>query len=144
MASEEKIVVRQIGRPHKENADALLVWFCESLDLSGNKDIMGPEMLREIINGSMNGNGVTSKELNWKLNVPRTTVIYHLNRFIYSGIVIRRGRRYYLRSEDMKSTLQELQADMIREFQRMMDMAQKLDGILEDETYARRRRAKKG
>jgi hypothetical protein len=58
--------------------------------------------------------------------------------------VIRRGRRYYLRSEDMKSTLQELQADMIREFQRMMYMAQKLDGILEDETYARRRRAKKG
>ncbi len=143
MAQEEKLVIKQIGKPAKDDLNAIVTWFCESLDLGGEKDDLEPSMLREIVDRTIKGGGITSKELNSKLETPRTTVIYHLNRFIYSGLVVRKGRRYYLRSNDMESTLEELQADMMREFQRMMDMAQKLDNMFEEEMYARRRSRKK-
>jgi predicted transcriptional regulator len=139
MATEEKLVIKPVGRPQKEDADTLVSWFLQAFDLSDEKKGLEPFMLKEIINGSRKGDGVTSKELNSKLEAPRTTVIYHLNRFIYSGLVVRKGRKYYLRSEDMESTLEELQADMMREFQRMMAMAEKLDDILEEDTHGRRK-----
>ncbi len=141
MATEEKIVIRQVNRPARQNVDGLVNWFCESLDL-GNKGALEPVMLKEIINRSMNGNGVTSKELNSKLDTPRTTVIYHLNRFIYSGIVVRKGRKYYLRSEDMASTIEELQSDMEREFGRLIEFAEKMDALFESDVYGRKRTKK--
>ncbi len=139
MATEEKLVIKPVGRPQKEDVDTLVSWFLQAFDLSDEKKGLEPFMLKEIISGSRKGDGVTSKELNSKLEAPRTTVIYHLNRFIYSGLVVRKGRKYYLRSEDMESTLEELQADMMREFQRMMAMAEKLDEILEGDTHGRRK-----
>ncbi len=138
MKTEEKIVIRQVNRPAKENVDALVNWFCESLDL-GNKDALEPVMLKEIINTSMSGSGVTSKELNSKLDTPRTTVIYHLNRFIYSGIVVRKGRRYYLRADGMAGTMEELQADLEREFTRLIELAEKMDALFESDAYGRKR-----
>jgi predicted transcriptional regulator len=139
MASDEKLVIKQVSKPPKEDVDTLVAWFLQSFDLSDSKDSLEPGMLKEIISGSVKGSGVTSKELNIRLETPRTTVIYHLNRFIYSGLVVRKGRKYYLRSEDMESTLEEMQADMTREFQRMMEIAEKLDDIIEEDTYGRRR-----
>ncbi len=141
MVTEERIAIKQVNRPAKENVDALVSWFCESLDLS-DKDDLEPTMLKEIINTSMKGSGVTSRELKSRLNTPRTTVIYHLNRFIYSGIVVRKGRRYYLRSTDMASTLEELQADMERDFVRLIEFAQRMDAMFESDVYGRRRSRK--
>ncbi len=138
MVAEERIAIKQVGRPAKQDVDALVSWFCESLDLS-DRDSLEPRILKEIINNSMSGAGITSKELNESLETPRTTVIYHLNRFIYSGIVIRKGRKYYLRSTDMASTLEELQADMEREFMRLIEFAQKMDALFESDIYGGKR-----
>ncbi len=142
MVTEERIAIRPVNRPQKESVDALVTWFCESLDLS-DKDDLEPTMLKEIINKSIKGNGVTSMELKDRLDTPRTTVIYHLNRFIYSGIVVRKGRKYYLRSTDMASTLEELQADMQREFMRMIEFAEKMDALFESDIYGRKRTKKR-
>ena len=141
MVTEERISIRPISKPAKESVDTLVSWFCESLDLS-DKDDLEPTMLKEIIDRSIKGSGVTSMELKISLDTPRTTVIYHLNRFIDSGIVVRKGRKYYLRSSDMASTLEELQADMQREFVRMIEFAQKMDAMFESDVYARKRAKK--
>ncbi len=143
MVTEERMVIRQVSRPPREDVDTLVSWFLNSFDLTREKDTLEPVMLKEIINNSIKGSGVTSKELKRKLDTPRTTVIYHLNRFIYSGLVVRKGRRYYLRSDDMESTLEEMQADMTREFQRMMSMAEKLDEMLEEDMHGRRGRRRR-
>ncbi len=139
MANEEKMVIRQVNRPAKEDADTLVLWFLQSFDLSDSKNSLEPVMLKEIINRSVSGKGVTSKELNSKLATPRTTVIYHLNRFIYSGLVVRKGRRYFLRATNMEGTLEEMQADMMREFGRLMAFAEKLDQLMEVSYHGRRR-----
>lgn len=137
--SEEKIVLKTVNRPAKANIDGLSDWFCKVFDLSGKDDWLEPAMFKEIVGNNKEGKGVTSKMLNKKLDVPRTTVIYHLNRFIYSGLVVRRGTKYYLRSEDMASTLEELQAEMELEFSRMIEFAEKMDKMFESDVYGRKR-----
>ncbi len=141
MASGEKIVLKAVNKPAKADVEELTEWFCKVFDFGGKG--LEPAMLKEIIENTTEGDGITSKDLNRKLEVPRTTVIYHLNRFIYSGIVVRKGRRYFLRSQDMQSTIEELQADMEREFNRMLEFAQKMDELIESDMHGRRK-ARKG
>ncbi len=144
MSSIERIVIRQVGRPNKENVKEIVEWFCEVFDLANKGDGIEPAMFKEIVSNSMNGSGITSKDLTKDLDMPRSTVIYHLNRFIYTGLVIRKGRRYYLRSDDLVSTIEEIQADMFREFGRMITLAQRMDDILEGEEHARRKGKRRG
>jgi predicted transcriptional regulator len=137
MSSGDKIIIKTVGKPSERGDAAELVdWFCRVFGLSGEKSEIEPVLLKEIIQTSMHGDGTTSKVLNQKLKLPRSTVIYHLNRFIYSGLVIRRGRKYYLRSEDMESTLEELQNEIDREFGRMMEFAQRMDSLFEGNSDA--------
>ncbi|MEM0124195.1 MAG: hypothetical protein QXF41_01455, partial [Candidatus Micrarchaeaceae archaeon] len=69
----------------------------------------------------------------------------HINRLISIGLATRRGRRYLLREADMESTIEAMQADIIREFERMLEFASRLDKILIGGDYGRReeRRTKK-
>ncbi len=139
MPSEEKIVVKTKIRPKRENADQLTDWFCKVFDLATREDQPEPELLKDIISGSIQGEGVTSLELTDKYDMPRSTVIYHLNRFIATGIVIRKGRKYVLRAEDMEQTIVELRSDMMMEFNKMMEFAEKLDQFVEREADVRRK-----
>ncbi len=134
MSMIERIVIRQVNRPSSENAKEVIEWFCEVFDLSDGGDDIEPTIFQEIVSNSMSGDGVTSKELTEELDMPRSTVIYHLNRFIDTGLVIRRGRKYYLRSEDLASTIEDIQADMFREFGRMIDVAQRMNNTHEVES----------
>ena len=93
-------------------------------------------LFKEIVSSSVSGEGITSKELNDKLEIPRTTVIYHLNRFIGSGLVVRKGCKYQLRSNDMKDTIEELQSDMLHEFNKTLEFAERFDKILQVRTLA--------
>ena len=140
MSSGDKIVIRTLSRPSGKDAEELVDWFCKVFGLSGEKNEVEPALLKEVIKTSLLGDGTTSKVLNEKLDMPRSTVIYHLNRFIYSGLVVRRGRRYYLRSEDMASTIEDLQNDIDREFNRMMEFAEKMDSLFEGRADVRRRK----
>lgn len=143
MSNTEKLVIKTLNKPSKQESGDLFEWFCDVFDLVSKTNEMEPEILKEVAGHSLRGDGITSLDLTAKLEMPRSTVIYHLNRFIYSGLVVRKGRRYYLRSGDMESTIEELQADMLREFQRMNEFAQKIDQLMESDLYGRREKRKK-
>lgn len=143
MRNVEKVVIKNLNKPDKEKLEDLFQWFCQVFDLSGKDNETEPGLFKEIIEGSVTGKGVTSKVLNKKLSLPRSTVIYHLNRFIGSGLVIRQGTKYYLRSDDMASTIEELQADLSREFGRMIEIAERMDKMLESDIYGRRKGRRK-
>lgn len=142
MQRREKIVIKTVTRPAKEDPQSLADWFCDSLGLTGNGED-DPDLFRELVSNSLNGEGITSKTLSEDLEMPRSTVIYKLNDFIDSGLAIRKGRRYFLRGDDLVTTLEELQADMERDFERMMKLASKFDEIMEGEIYDRRKRRRR-
>ena len=139
MPKAEKIVVKTVTRPSVESAQALTDWFFDTFDLSGKGDRPEREMFQIIVSSSLKGTGTSSKSISKSLNVPLSTVIYDLNKFIDCGLVVRKGREYFLRASDFESTIQELQAEMLTEFNRMMQFASKLDELIEDEIYGRGR-----
>lgn len=140
MSNDKKIVIKTVNRPGKEDVKTLTDWFLDSFDLSGKDDVIEQTMFKELVSNSLKGIGTTSKTLNKELKLPRSTVIYHLNRFIGSGLVIRKGRNYYLRANDFETTIQELQAEMLIEFNRMMQFASKIDKMITGEVYGRRKK----
>jgi predicted transcriptional regulator len=138
MPKADKIAIKTVSKPAEEDARSLTDWFFESFDLSGKGDDQEREMFREIVSSSLKGIGISSKEISKWQNLPRSTVIYDLNKFIDSGLVVRKGRKYYLRASDFESTIQELQAEMLTEFNRMMQFASRLDEIMEGEIHGKR------
>ncbi len=141
MPAEEKLIIKPLTRPSNETTNELVRWFCKVFDL---EEKVEPEILEQIISKSISGEGITSKELNKKLNIPRTTIIYHLNRFISSGLIVRRGRKYYLRSMSMEETIAELQADVLREFNKLLEFAEKFDELVLRDVYGRTAKREKG
>jgi predicted transcriptional regulator len=134
MPSEEKLVIKPLSRPSNETSDELARWFCKVFDLEEESE---PEILREVIRKSISGEGVTSLELCKKMKMPRSTIIYHLNRLISTGLVVRKGRKYFLRSMSLEDTIAELQEDMLREFNRLIEFAEKFDELISREIYGR-------
>ncbi len=139
MPKAEKIVVKTVTKPSVESARALTDWFFDTFDLSSKSDRPEREMFQMIVGNSLKGAGTSSKEISKSLRLPLSTVIYNLNKFIDSGLVVRKGREYFLRASDFESTIQELQAEMLMEFNRMMQFASKLDELIENEMYGRGR-----
>ncbi|MGC8478980.1 MAG: winged helix-turn-helix domain-containing protein [Candidatus Micrarchaeia archaeon] len=134
MRSSKEIVIRSVDKPvrEKDNVDALIKWFCEAFGLSkeDEKDSIEEEILKKFIYAALKDKGISSGELKFGKPIPRSTIIYHLNRFIDAGLIIKRGRRYYLRSVDMAGVIKELEYDMDREIRRMLDMAEDLNRII--------------
>lgn len=144
MPKAEKIAIKTVSRPAEEDAKSLTNWFFDSFDLSGKGDDQERKMFNEIVSNSLKGIGISSKEISKLQKLPRSTVIYDLNKFIGSGLVVRKGRKYYLRASDFESTIQELQAEMLTEFNRMMQFASRLDEIMEGEIHGKREKRSRG
>jgi predicted transcriptional regulator len=57
----------------------------------------------------------------------QAAVIYHLNLFQRSGLAIKDGRNYYLRSHTLEETLEEVEHDMHRRFEHLKSVARKIE-----------------
>jgi predicted transcriptional regulator len=144
MQSVERIVIRYTSTPQINDLTALSGWLCMVFGLSNGHDRNEARILESIIQKSIAGDGITSKEISETVKVPRSTVIYHLNRFLSSGLIVRGGRKYFLRSNDMASTIEEIESDMLREFNRLIHMAERFDQIMGENSYGRGKEPKTG
>ncbi len=127
----EKIEIRAIEKPDDKDPEKIIRWFVAVLGLSGDeKNSMEEQILRDFALAAREGEeGLSSSELRFKKDVARSTVIYHLNRFIEAGIIVKHGRKYHLRATEMSKVIEELEYDIDREMQRMLDMAKEFDRI---------------
>ncbi len=86
-----KIVIRDVERPDSNKPDAMIRWFLAVFDLGdGNEpNSIEAQILGEFIRAGRRGEGISSSELKLKPPVARTTVIYHLNRLMELGILVK-------------------------------------------------------
>ncbi|MCL4373868.1 MAG: hypothetical protein M1360_03240 [Candidatus Marsarchaeota archaeon] len=118
-----KIVIRSVERPRSDTPESIIRWFCNVLDLDSDIE---EDLLKKFIKAANQNKSISSSELKFE-NVARSTVIYHLNRFIDAGLVVRKGRKYMFRGPNMSSLIEEMEYDIDREMQRMLDFAKELD-----------------
>ena len=127
-----KIVIRDVERPDSKNPNAMMRWFLAVFDLGdGNEaNTIEAQILGQLVKVGYKGEGISSADLKLKPPIPRSTVIYHLNRLMELGIIVKRGRKYYLRATEMTKVFEEIEYDIQREMQRMIDMAKEFDRLM--------------
>ena len=136
----EKIAIRVLEKPDAKDPEKMLAWFVAALGLSGEeKDSIEEQILRDFAYAARKEQGLSSSELKLDRQVARSTVIYHLNRFMEVGLIVKKGRKYYLRAADMTKVIEELEYDIEREMQRMLDTAKEFDRLFSVRPKGRKR-----
>jgi predicted transcriptional regulator len=129
----ERISIRVVSVPDKKSTQHLIKWFCLAFGLeSDNSSDHGieEELLGKFITAAYADRGISSSEIKLKNKIARSTVIYHLNRLMDAGLIVKRGRRYYLRATDMYRSIEEIEYDVDREMRRMLDTAREFDRLM--------------
>ena len=119
-----QIEIRDIEEPKAANPEATIDWIFRCLGGSED-DELAKEVFRELV--KTGEKGVRSKEIQEKTGVTQGAVVYHLNTFRRSGLIIKEGRYYYLKRPTLDRTLEEMEYEMLRHFQRMRKLAKLMD-----------------
>ncbi len=112
-----------------------MVFGLEEKGSKKGRDVEG-QILINFIYAAKEGRGISSTELKIEPKIPQSTLIYHLNRFMDLGMIVRRGHRYYLRANDMSKVIEEINYDIDREFMKMLNVAKEFDRLI-DSTLAK-------
>jgi hypothetical protein len=121
-----QIIIRRIDSPPEPTAESKLEWICECLGLDKD-DELAREIFKELVRAGEKGEGVSTKEITEKSHVTQGAVVYHMNYFLRSGIIVKQGRRYHLRSYSLENTIEDIELDMIRMLRRMRKIAKMLE-----------------
>lgn len=125
-----QIIVRYITIAPEEKEDegeAEIEYIYQCLGLGDERDDLGREVFKALVRAGRKGEGISSRDIMQLSEVSQAAVIYHLNMFQRSGIVIKDGRNYYLRGRTLEQTLEEIENDMHRRFDQLKTIAKKVD-----------------
>jgi hypothetical protein len=126
-----QIIIRYISVPtEEENTDAEIDYIYQCLGLGDERDEVGKLVFRALIKASAECEGISSRDLMELGEVSQAAVIYHLNLFQRSGLVVKEGRNYILRGYTLEQSLAEIQNDMNRRFDSLRAMAKKVEDKL--------------
>ena len=124
-----QIVIRYVSVPSEEDdLDAGLDFIYQCLGLGDERDQVGKLVFRALVKASRKGEGISSRDIMQLGAVTQAAIVYHLNQFKRSGLVIKEGRNYYLRGHTLEHTLEEMEGDMLRRFKRLKEIGKKIDG----------------
>lgn len=127
-----KISIRSVERPRGNNLQEIIRWFCMEFGFSNgldNEDV-AEQLLEQLAEAACEKRGLTSSELKVNKKKARSTIIYHLNRFIEAGLVVKIGRQYYLRATQLSRAVEEVKYDIDREMMKMVDTAKDFDRLM--------------
>jgi predicted transcriptional regulator len=127
-----RIVIHSVERPGSNNMQEIIRWFCMEFGFSNglDDDNIAERLLEQLAEAAREKKGLTSSELKVNKDLARSTIIYHLNRFIDSGLVVKIGRQYYLRATQLARAIEEIQYDIDREMKKMTDTAKEFDRLM--------------
>jgi predicted transcriptional regulator len=130
-----RIIIRRIEPPFERSPENEMEWLCQSLGLSPiDKDKATVDIFKEVVRSTETGSGISSTILAEKVKLSRGAVINHLNNLQLAGLVVKEGRNYFARSRSMVRTIQEVEEDIRRIFDRMEETAREIDRAFGMET----------
>ncbi len=124
-----QVIIRYISVPSEdEDLNEGIDWIYQCLGLGDDRDEVGKLVFRALVKASHNDSGISSRDIAQLGEVSQAAIIYHLNLFKRSGLVVKDGRSYYLRGHTLENTLEEMESDMVRRFGKLKKIAKKIDG----------------
>ncbi|MDO8625409.1 MAG: helix-turn-helix domain-containing protein [Candidatus Diapherotrites archaeon] len=130
-----RIVVRKVEPPALDTPRSVLDefdWICRSLGFFEeiDKDKTAAAIFRILVLATERGEALSSTAISERVLMSRGSVINHLNNLVRSGLVEKHGRYYVARSASVFQTIEELELDIDRVFERMKERARQIDARL--------------
>jgi len=124
-----KIVVRRVERPFSGSLEKEFEWLCQSLGFFEpiDRDKTASSLFRAVVTGTEKNRPLTSSQLAKRIGMSRGAIVNHLNNLQRSGLVVRQGRVYAARSRSMFRTIEEIEEDIERVFEKMKKAAREID-----------------
>ncbi|MFH0954981.1 MAG: helix-turn-helix domain-containing protein [Candidatus Micrarchaeota archaeon] len=124
-----RLVIRRVEPPFSTNIENELDWICQSLGFFEeiDKEKTASAVFKEIVSATEKGEGLTSSAIAQRVNMSRGSVINHLNNLIRSGLIVHEGRFYVSRSKSVTRTIEEIEEDIDRIFEKMKARAKLID-----------------
>lgn len=124
-----KIVIRRVERPFSDSLEKEFEWLCRSLGFFEpiDRGKTASEIFLEVVKATEEGKPLTSSEIAERVKMSRGSVVNHLNNLQRSGLVVRQGRNYVARSRSVFRTIEEIEEDIERIFQKMKKTAREID-----------------
>lgn len=125
----QRVLFIFLQRPQQESTvDEDIAWICKALGFADDEHDLATFIFKSIITASRTADGITSKEIADQTHVTQAAIIYHLNSFIRTGLVVKDGRNYRLRASSLDESFEELQVDLLNRIDKMRHVAQRIDG----------------
>ena len=122
-----QITIRYISfTPPKDDVDADIDYLYQCLGLGDERDEVGRLVFPALVKSGTAA--ISSRDIMSLGEMSQAAVIYHLNLFQRSGLVVKDGRNYYLRGFTLSNALDELENDMHRRFEHLRGIARKIEG----------------
>jgi len=120
------------ARPSKKNVNEKLQWFGVSLGLFQlrDKDKSTFRIFVELLKAAKAQRSLSSDELASRLSLTRGTVVHHLKKLMESGIVTAERNTYSLRADTLETLVRELEKDISRTCEDLLEVAKELDAML--------------
>lgn len=121
-----QITIRYISfMPPEDDINADIDYLYQCLGLGDERDAVGRLVFRALVKAGPKG--ISSRDIMSLGEMSQAAVIYHLNLFQRSGLVMKDGRTYYLRGFTLSNALNELEGDMHRRFEQLREIAKKIE-----------------
>ncbi len=118
-----------LPKGHTINLNKEMGILLEYFGINPKKDRLAFSIFLHVLSNNLKG-GVKTKEIVETEGVTQAAAVYHLNKFLEKGLVIKRGTRYFLRGETIEETVDELKKDFLRKAERMKKVAKRVDDFI--------------
>ncbi len=128
MIEEFSITVKRVKRPKTSDLNNDIQIISQSLGLFSKRDKEKScfRVFLEIVKNK----GMNAEEITLNTHLTRATVIHHLNFLIKSGLIIKKGHKYFLRGETLEGLIKEISKDMEKNFSELDKLAKNIDSEL--------------
>ena len=129
MGERFEITIRFVKSPDSKGFEDMIEWLCQSLGLVKGRDMdkTSAKIMHCFLKKVVEKDVVTAEEIAEELKIARSTVIHHLKKYEKAGMIVKIGSKYELRERTLEETLQEMERDVIREFEKLKKVAKKID-----------------
>lgn len=125
----QEIRIQRLKKPRKNELEELVSWLCCSLGLVTQRD--RDKTTEKVFITLLKKHGtVRFDELLEEVQVSKSTLSHHLRKYIRYGIIVKTGKGYELREHSLERTIEEIERDIIKEIERIKEIARKIDEIL--------------
>lgn len=122
-----RVIIFELDAPKSPNVEDEIKWLCRCLGLDPDKDKLAFNIFLHLLDANRRNDGVKTIGITKKNKVTQAAVVYHMNLFMRSGLVVKRGPKYYLRGRTLGQTIAEMEADISKRMVLLKHIASRID-----------------